>query len=180
MSVRPILRIGDPRLREVAQPVERVDAPEISALIDDMFDTMHAANGAGLAAPQIGVPLRVMIFEVANNPRYPNADAVPATVLINPEYEILSDERAGDWEGCLSVPGMRGYVIRPQHIRYWGIDANGNRIERDVQGFHATVFQHEQDHLDGILYPDLIEDPTKFGFIEELVASGQIAAVTGE
>lgn len=172
MAVRPILRIGDPRLRQVAEPVAEFDTPELRDLVQDMFDTMAAADGAGLAAPQIGVLKRVMIFGVDATPRYPDAEAVPATALVNPEFTVLGESVAGYWEGCLSVPGMRGYVERPAHIQYRGCDQFGNLIEREVTGFHAIVFQHEYDHLDGILYPDRLVDPTQFGFNEELAAAG--------
>lgn len=172
MAVRPILRIGDPRLRQVSDPVLEFDTPELHTLIDDMFDTMVAADGAGLAAPQIGVLKRIMIFGVEATPRYPDAEAVPSTVLVNPEFTVLDDATAGFWEGCLSVPGMRGYVERPAHIRYRGYDQYGKPFEREVAGFHAIVFQHEYDHLDGILYPDRLTDPTQFGFNEELAAAG--------
>jgi peptide deformylase len=174
VAVRPILRIGDPRLREVAQPVEIFDTPELHELIEDMFDTMEAADGAGLAATQIGELQRIMIFAVDANPRYPDAEEVPATVLINPEFTVVSDEVAGFWEGCLSVPGMRGYVERRARIRYRGFDQYGMLIEREADGFHAIVFQHEYDHLDGILYPDRISDRTLFGYTEELAAAGVI------
>ena len=137
-----------------------------------MFDTMAAADGAGLAAPQIGVPKRVMIFGVDENPRYPDAETVPTTVLVNPEYEVLDESRTSGWEGCLSVPGMRGYVPRHRAIRYRGFDAQQGLIEREADGFHAVVFQHEFDHLDGILYPDRIEDRTRFGFEDELAEAG--------
>lgn len=174
MAVRTILRIGDPRLREVAAAVETFDTPELHALIEDMFDTMYAADGAGLAATQIGEPKRIMIFGVAGNPRYPEVEEVPMTVLINPEYSVVSDEVAGFWEGCLSVPGMRGYVERRARIRYRGYDPFGMLIEREADGFHAIVFQHEYDHLDGILYPDRISDRALFGYTEELAAAGAI------
>ena len=172
MAVRPILRIGDPRLREVSAPVEEFDTPELHELVHDMFDTMDAADGAGLAAPQIGVLSRVMIFGVEANARYPDAESVPSTVLINPEFTVLGESAGGFWEGCLSVPGMRGYVERPAHIQYRGYDQYGNLVELEATGFHAIVFQHEYDHLDGILYPDRIADPTLFGFNEELAAAG--------
>jgi len=172
MAVRPILRIGDPRLRQVSEPVDEFDTPELHSLVHDMFDTMHAADGVGLAAPQIGVLKRVMIFGVDATPRYPDAESVPSTVLVNPEFTVLGDEFAGFWEGCLSVPGMRGYVERPAHIHYQGYDQYGKRLEREVIGFHAIVFQHEYDHLDGVLYPDRLVDPTQFGFNEELAAAG--------
>ena len=171
MAVRPILRIGDPRLREVSQPVEHFDTPELHELLEDMFDTMEAADGAGLAAPQIGVLQRVMIFSVEGNPRYPDAESVPRTVLVNPEYKVVSDEVDGYWEGCLSVPGMRGFVERPARIEYRGYDQYGMLIEREAEGFHAIVFQHEYDHLDGILYTDRLDDPKMFGFVEELAAA---------
>jgi peptide deformylase len=174
MAVRPILRIGDPRLREVSATVDEFDTPELHALIRDMFDTMAAADGAGLAAAQIGVPLRIMIFGVEATPRYPDAEAVPVTVLINPEYEVTDGREQGFWEGCLSVPGMRGYVERPAGIRYRGFDQYGRPIERDATGFHAIVFQHEYDHLDGVLYPDRLVDTRRFGFVDELAAAGLI------
>ena len=171
MAIRTILRIGDPRLREVAAPVEVFDTPELHELIEDMFDTMEAADGAGLAATQIGVLQRVMIFSVDANERYPDVEAVPTTVLINPEFSVVSDEVAGFWEGCLSVPGMRGYVERRARIKYKGFDQFGMLIEREAEGFHAVVFQHEYDHLDGILYPDRISDFKKFGYTQELAAA---------
>ena len=172
MAIRPILRIGDPRLREVSAPVDEFDTPELHDLVHDMFDTMAAADGAGLAAPQIGVLKRVMIFGVDATPRYPDVEAVPSTVLVNPEFKVLGESMGGFWEGCLSVPGMRGYVERPAHIQYRGFDQYGNPIEREATGFHAIVFQHEYDHLDGILYPDRLADPALFGFNEELAAAG--------
>ena len=172
MAIQPILRIGDPRLRQVSDAVEEFDTPELHDLVHDMFDTMAAADGAGLAAPQIGVPRRVMIFGVEMNPRYPDAEPVPTTVLVNPAYDVVDDDMVSGWEGCLSVPGMRGYVPRHAAIRYRGFDQYGEAIEREVRGFHAVVFQHEIDHLDGILYPDRIEEHDKFGFEEELLAAG--------
>jgi peptide deformylase len=174
VTVRAILRIGDPRLRQVAAPVELFDTAELHELIEDMFDTMEAADGAGLAATQIGVMRRIMIFGVEKNPRYPDAENVPMTVLINPEFSVISDEVLGFWEGCLSVPGMRGYVERRARIKYRGFDQFGMLIEREAEGFHAIVFQHEYDHLDGILYPDRISDRTLFGYTEELAAGGVI------
>ncbi len=171
MTVKIVLRMGDPRLRQVAQSVPAYDTPELHELITDMKETMAAYDGAGLAATQIGVIQRVMIFGVDENPRYPDAEPVPMTVLINPEYEALSEERVSDWEGCLSVPGMRGLVPRYSRIRYSGHDEYGEPIEREAEGFHARVFQHEFDHLDGILYPDKIEDALSFGFTEELLAA---------
>jgi peptide deformylase len=174
MAVRPILRFGDPRLREVAKAVDEFDTPELHELIEDMFDTMDAADGAGLAATQIGELKRIMIFGVEDNPRYPDTEEVPTTVLINPEFSVISDEVAGFWEGCLSVPGMRGYVERRARIKYRGFDQFGMLTEREAEGFHAVVFQHEYDHLDGILYPDLISERTMFGYTEELAAAGII------
>jgi peptide deformylase len=172
MAVRPILRLGHPLLREVAAPVSAFDTPELHALIEDMLDTMRTADGAGLAAIQIGVLQRVVIFGIDYNPRYPNAEPVPLTVLVNPEIEPLGTEREDGWEGCLSVPGMRGLVPRYAKIRYRGVDAYGRPIDRTVTDFHARVVQHECDHLDGILYPQRIEDLRQFGFQDELLASG--------
>jgi peptide deformylase len=166
--IREVLRMGDPRLLEVARPVERFGTPALEELLVDMRDTMAHLNGAGLAAPQIGVGLRVVIFGVKANPRYPQVDEVPDTVLINPALEPLAGDQDEDWEGCLSVPGMRGVVPRYRHLRYSGSDAKGLRFERTVEGFHARVVQHECDHLDGILYPMRVRDFRKFGFIEAL------------
>jgi peptide deformylase len=166
--IHDVLKMGDPRLLERAQPIERFDTPELHALIADMRDTMAHQNGAGLAAPQIGVGLRVVIFGVHANPRYPDVEEVPDTILINPVIEPLGTEMEEDWEGCLSVPGMRGWVPRHRKIRYAGFDAHGIRFERTVEGFHARVVQHECDHLDGILYPRRIVDLTRFGFIDAL------------
>ena len=168
MAVRPIMKMGEPVLYQVAKPVERFDTPELHQLIADMRDTMIAASGAGIAAPQIGVSLRVVIFEVRNNPRYPDAEPVPETVLINPVITPLSDEQEDGWEGCLSVPGMRGIVPRLAHLRYAGFDQFGKPFEREVTGFHARVVQHECDHLDGILYPFRIRDMHDFGFTDVL------------
>ena len=173
MAIRKVLRMGAPLLRQVAQPIPAFDTPELHALVADMKDTMAAYDGAGLAATQIGVLLRVMIFGIENNPRYPDADAIEMTVLVNPEYEVLSEECSSGWEGCLSVPGMRGVVSRFSQIRYRGYDELGTLVERDADGFHARVFQHEFDHLNGVLYPDRIDDFSKFGFIEELQATEQ-------
>jgi peptide deformylase len=173
--IRDVLKMGDPRLLRVARPVERLDTPELHALVADLFDTMAALNGAGLAAPQIGVDLRVVIFGFDSNPRYPEAEAVPPTVLVNPLIEPLSDEEQEGWEGCLSVPGLRGWVPRHERIRYRGHDAAGSVIDRSVTGFHARVVQHECDHLDGILYPRRIRDLTRFGFTEVLFP-GQVVA----
>jgi peptide deformylase len=166
--IRDVLRMGDPRLLERSRPIERFDSPELRALIADMRDTMAHQNGAGLAAPQIGVGLRVVIFGVHANPRYPDAEEVPDTILINPVVEPLGTEMQEDWEGCLSVPGMRGWVPRHARIRYAGFDERGRPFERTVEGFHARVVQHECDHLDGILYPRRIVDLTRFGFIDAL------------
>jgi peptide deformylase len=160
--------MGDPRLLERAREVEQPDTPELHALLVDMHDTMEALSGAGLAAPQIGVPLRVVIFGVARNPRYPNAEPVPHTVLINPIITPLTDTMEEGWEGCLSVPGMRGLVARYTELRYRGVDQYGAPIDRTVAGFHARVVQHECDHLDGILYPMRIRDMRNFGFHDVL------------
>jgi peptide deformylase len=168
MTVREILKMGDPRLLHVAKPVLTFDTPELHALIADMFETMHAANGAGLAAPQIGVDLALVIFGFGQNRRYPDAAPVPETVLINPLVTAVSDEAVDDWEGCLSVPGMRGVVPRLARIRYAGFDPSGARIDREAGGFHARVVQHECDHLLGILYPMRIRDFTQFGFTSVL------------
>ena len=168
MTVREILKMGDPRLLRVAEPVTEFNTPELDALIVDMFDTMHAANGAGLAAPQIGVNLRLVIYGFKQNTRYPDAPPVPETVLINPKLRPLSAEREEGWEGCLSVPGLRGIVPRFSSLHYEGFDQFGNVISRDAEGFHARVVQHECDHLDGILYPMRIEDFTQFGYVDVL------------
>lgn len=172
MAIRPILRLGHPVLRQIATPVTELGTPELRELVHDMLDTMRANDGAGLAAIQIGVLQRVVVFELTANPRYPDAEPVPLTVLVNPTIELIGDERELGWEGCLSVPGMRGLVPRYTMLRYRGFDEEGTPIDRTVTGFHARVVQHECDHLDGILYPQRIEDMTKFGFQEELVASG--------
>jgi peptide deformylase len=168
MSVRDILKMGDPRLLRQAEPVTQFGGPDLEALIEDMFDTMHAANGAGLAAPQIGVNLQLVIFGFKQNTRYPDAPPVPETVLINPVLTPLSDRMEEDWEGCLSVPGLRGVVPRWTRLHYQGVDQYGNAISRDVDGFHARVVQHECDHLAGILYPMRIKDFSRFGFTEIL------------
>jgi len=161
--------MGDPRLLRVAKPVPAFDTPELHALIADMFDTLHAANGAGLAAPQIGVDLALVIFGFGHNDRYPDAPPVPETVLINPQITPLSDDEEDGWEGCLSVPGMRGVVPRFARIRYTGFDAQGARIDREADGFHARVVQHECDHLIGKLYPMRIRDFRQFGFTSVLL-----------
>ena len=160
--------MGDARLLQRAEEVVRFDTPELRALIADMEDTMHALDGAGLAAPQIGVGLRVVIFGFDSNPRYPEAGSVPYTVLINPVLTPLSEEIEEGWEGCLSVPGLRGVVPRWRHLRYEGLDPEGRRIDRTVDGFHARVVQHETDHLDGILYPMRMRDMSRFGFTDLL------------
>ena len=168
MAVREVLKMGDPRLLEVAEPVAGFGTPELHTLIEDMIDTMDDYDGAGLAAPQIGVSQRVVIFGVEANPRYPDAEQVPMTVLINPEITVKTEEMESGWEGCLSVPGMRGVVERHTSISYRGYDADGNLLERDAEGFHARVVQHECDHLDGILYPTRIRDLRYFGYEDVL------------
>ncbi|OIR17225.1 peptide deformylase [mine drainage metagenome] len=168
MATRDVLRMGDARLLRQAEEVHLFDTPELHALLVDMRDTMLAMDGVGLAAPQIGVNLRVVIFEVNSNPRYPDAETVPQTVLINPVLTPLSDAMEEGWEGCLSVPGMRGLVPRFTHLRYQGRDEYGALIDRTVSGFHARVVQHECDHLDGILYPMRIRDMRNFGFSDVL------------
>ena len=168
MAVRQVLRMGDPRLLEVSAPVSAFGTPELRELVQDMQDTMAAMNGAGIAAPQIGVQLQVVIFGVGANPRYPDADQVPYTVLCNPAITPLDAQEEEGWEGCLSVPGMRGVVPRHARVRYTGCDIEGNPIDRTVSGFHARVVQHECDHLWGILYPMRIRDLSRFGFTAEL------------
>ncbi|HRP26998.1 MAG TPA: peptide deformylase [Burkholderiaceae bacterium] len=166
MAVREILRMGDPRLLRIAQPVDRFDTRELHALVADLFDTMEAANGAGLAAPQIGVDLQLVIFGFEHNDRYPDAPAVPRTVLVNPRIEPIGSEEELGWEGCLSVPGLRGQVPRFARIRYSGFDPTGKAIVREADGFHARVVQHECDHLIGRLYPTRMRDLTQFGFTD--------------
>jgi len=168
MAVYDILKMGDPRLLRQAEPIAEFDTPELHALIADMFETMHAANGAGLAAPQIGVNLQLVIFGFSSNERYPDAPAVPETVLLNPVITPLSDVMEDGWEGCLSVPGLRGMVSRHTRLRYQGVDQFGNVIDREVDGFHARVVQHECDHLIGVLYPMRITDFSQFGYTEVL------------
>ena len=168
MAVHEILKMGDARLLRVAQPVQSFDTPELHALIADMFETMLAANGAGLAAPQIGVDLQLVVFGFTRNERYPEAPPVPDTVLINPQITPLGEELVEGWEGCLSVPGLRGLVPRILRIRYTGFDPQGRRIEREADGFHARVVQHECDHLIGRLYPTRMTDLTKLGFTSVL------------
>ncbi len=174
MAVKNVLKMGDPRLLEVSVPVDPVDPASLEPLLRDMWDTMAAENGAGLAAPQIGVPRRVVIFGYRHNPRYPDAPPVPETVLINPVVTPLDEAMEDGWEGCLSVPGMRGIVPRYRQIRYRGFDQHGNEIEREASGFHARVVQHECDHLDGILYPFRIEDWRNFGYLDTLTEQGII------
>ncbi|HSY06495.1 MAG TPA: peptide deformylase [Steroidobacteraceae bacterium] len=171
MAVRRVLRMGEPLLRELAAPVTRFDA-QLAALVADMDDTMRHLNGAGIAAPQIGVSARVVIFELKDNPRYPDLAPVPYTVLVNPLVTPLGAEQDEGWEGCLSVPGLRGLVPRFRRLRYQGFDAQGVPIDRTVEGFHARVVQHEVDHLDGILYPQRVRDLRNFGFEDAL--SGQL------
>ena len=168
MAVREILKMGDPRLLRIAQPVREFDTPELHALVADMFDTMEAANGAGLAAPQIGVDLQLVIFGFTRNERYPDAPPVPRTVLLNPVITPLGDAMEDGWEGCLSVPGLRGVVPRHARIRYQGFDPTGQPIDREAEGFHARVVQHECDHLIGRLYPTRMTDLTKLGFTSVL------------
>ncbi|SFM48732.1 peptide deformylase [Nitrosomonas communis] len=174
MTVRAVLKMGDPRLLQEARRVNKFNTPELDALIQDMKDTMAALNGAGLAAPQIGVDQQVVIFGVDYNPRYPQAEAVPFTVLINPVVTPLSKKMEEDWEGCLSVPGLRGMVPRYIRIRYEGVDQLGNAIDRRVEGFHARVVQHECDHLHGILYPMRITDFRTFGFTDVLFPGQEV------
>ncbi len=168
MAVKTVLRMGDARLWQRAVPIQNFATPELVELLQDMRDTMQAMNGAGLAAPQIGVALRVVIFGIQLNSRYPEAESVPETVLINPVITPVGHAMDDAWEGCLSVPGLRGMVSRHSHIRYQGFDEQGALIDRTVSGFHARVVQHECDHLDGILYPMRITDMTQFGYTTEL------------
>ena len=175
MTVREILRMGDPRLLRVAELVDSFDTPALHALIQDLRDTMAAANGAGLAAPQIGVNLQVVIFGVGHNPRYPDAEQVPFTILINPTLYQLDEEMEDGWEGCLSVPGMRGMVPRFKRLRYTGFDPQGSPIERTVEGFHARVVQHECEHLYGVLYPMRMKDMRQFGFTDILFPDQDLA-----
>ena len=172
--IRDVLRMGDPRLWQRSLVVEKFGTPELDQLLADMGDTMAHLNGAGLAAPQIAVPLRVVIFGVTANPRYPGIEPVPDTVLINPVLTPLSDEMEEGWEGCLSVPGMRGWVPRYRRLRYSGQDERGVSFSRDVEDFHARVVQHEVDHLDGVLYPMRIRDLTRFGFNEALFPGAEL------
>jgi len=175
MAIRPVLRMGEPSLLSIAQPVVGFDTPELHALIQDMQDTMEYMDGAGIAAPQIGVGLRVVIFGVGQNPRYPDAEKVPYTILVNPVLTPVSDLLEDGWEGCLSVPGMRGIVPRFTRLHYKGFDQFGHPIDRLVSGFHARVVQHECDHLDGILYPMRIQDLKNFGYTDVLFPDSDIA-----
>ena len=174
MAIREVLKMGDPRLLAVALPVGGFGAAELENLLNDMRDTMHDQKGVGLAAPQIGVGLRVVIFGFDSNPRYPEAESVPYTVLINPVLTPIGEDQEEGWEGCLSVPGMRGLVPRYRNLRYTGLDAAGMPIDRTVSDFHARVVQHEVDHLDGILYPRRIQDLTQFGFTDALFPGEQL------
>ena len=178
--IREILKMGDPRLRRVAKPVENINDPDLKAIIADMYETMRAANGVGIAAPQIGVDLRLMIFGFDENPRYPDEPPVPLTTLINPWIEVLTAETEDGWEGCLSAPGLRGLVPRATAIRYGGLLEDGEAFVREARNFHARVFQHEFDHLNGVLYPQRITDMTQFGFIEALFPESPLAALEGE
>ncbi len=173
MPQRPVLRYGDPRLHQVSSPVEDFSPGRLAPLLRDLWDTMQARGGVGIAAPQIGEFVRVVVFGMEFSARYPDAPAIPRTVLVNPRIEPLDDVREEGWEGCLSVPGMRGLVPRFRHVRYTGRDEHGETVTREVDGFHARVVQHECDHLDGILYPMRIRDLTQFGFEDELARSGR-------
>ena len=175
MAIKPVLRMGNPLLLQRAEEIAQFDTPELHALIQDMQDTMAHMNGAGIAAPQIGVSQRVVIFGVGHNPRYPDAEQVPYTVLVNPVLRPIGDSKEDGWEGCLSVPGMRGIVSRYSRLHYSGFDQYGNPIDRLVSGFHARVVQHECDHLDGILYPMRIDDLRKFGYTDVLFPDADIA-----
>ncbi|MDE0308874.1 MAG: peptide deformylase [Acidiferrobacterales bacterium] len=170
MAIRRILKMGDPQLLQVSSPVLPAEIPQLGGIIEDMIETMNDADGAGLAAPQIGVMKRIVIFGVDHNPRYPHAESVPFTILINPSITPLDEEFEQGWEGCLSVPGLRGLVSRHANVHYTGLNERGERVDRTVSGFHARVVQHECDHLDGILYPLRVTDMRNFGFEEELAA----------
>ena len=174
--IRPVLRMGDPRLLRRSRPVADFASAALRELLDDLFDTMHAQDGAGLAAPQIGVDLRLVVFGFEHNARYPQAEPIPLTVLINPSIEALGGEEEGGWEGCLSVPGLRGWVPRLRRIRYRGFDEAGRAFGREAEGFHARVVQHECDHLDGVLYPMRMRDLSRFGFVDALFPEGGDAA----
>lgn len=179
MPVRPVLRMGDPLLNAVSEPVSQADiaSPGLHAIVQDMLDTMRACNGAGIAAIQIGIPKRIMIFEVTKNPRYPDAPPIPLTAIVNPIITVLDATPCEYFEGCLSVPGLRGPVLRPSAVRYTGVTPDGTPVSRDVSGFHARVVQHENDHLDGILFPRRVADHSRFGFTEELERGGVIPAI---
>ena len=177
MAIQPVLRMGHPLLNQRAREVTAFNTAELDQLVADMLETMRAEDGAGLAAPQIGVSLRVVVFGFDENPRYQEAPPVPRTVLINPVIKPLEDTLEAGWEGCLSVPGMRGVVPRYKHIEYSGFDASGESLRVEAEGFHARVVQHECDHLDGILYPQRIRDFSRFGFIDELAAAGLLPGV---
>ena len=174
MPIKTVLRMGDPRLLQASAEVSQLPSAALDELVQDLRDTMVSYNGAGLAAPQIGVLQRVVVFGVQTNPRYPDAEPVPDTVLINPLIEVMDAELEQGWEGCLSVPGMRGLVPRYKAIRYSGLDQHGQRIEREANGFHARVVQHECDHLDGFIYPMRMPDMAAFGFEAELEADGRL------
>ena len=176
MTIHTILKMGDPRLLRTAKEVTEFDTDALHLLVRDLWETMRAANGAGLAAPQIGVGLQVVIFGFERSERYPDAAPVPRTILLNPVIVPLTEEREEGWEGCLSVPGLRGWVPRWKQLRYTGFDAEGNPIERIATGFHARVVQHECDHLDGILYPMRVRDFSRFGFTDVLFPDGSVAA----
>ena len=176
MAIHTVLRMGHPLLNQRSAKVEAFNTPELDRLIEDMLDTMQAEDGAGLAAPQIGINRRVVVFGFDNNPRYQDAPEVPRTILINPHIKPLDETMEDGWEGCLSVPGMRGVVPRYTKIEYRGFDASGEPIRVEADGFHARVVQHECDHLDGILYPQRIRDFTRFGFINELAEAGLLAS----
>lgn len=177
--IREILKMGDPRLLRVAKPVRDFDTPDLHRLVADMFETMDYAGGVGLAAPQVGVDLQVMIFGFTESARYPDAPPVPQTVLMNPTVAPLSQETEDGWEGCLSIPGMRGLVPRHRRVRYTGIDAEGRPVDREAEGFHARVVQHEYDHLIGLLYPMRMPDLSRFGFSDALAQDGAPVAPEG-
>ena len=180
MAIHTVLRMGHPLLNQRAAEIEDFNTPELDSLIEDMLDTMRAEDGAGLAAPQIGISRRIVVFGFDENPRYQDAPAVPRTVLINPQIKPLDETMEEGWEGCLSVPGMRGMVPRYRQIEYHGFDASGEPFQVEAEGFHARVVQHECDHLDGILYPQRVRDFTRFGFINELAEAGLLPIQTPE
>ena len=180
MAIHPVLRMGHPLLNQRARDVTEFNSTELDSLIEDMLDTMEAEDGAGLAAPQIGVSRRVVVFGFDQNSRYQDAPPVPRTVLVNPHIEVLDDTLEQGWEGCLSVPGMRGLVPRYRKIEYSGFDAGGEPIKVVAEDFHARVVQHECDHLDGILYPQRIRDFTRFGYIDELADAGLLGIISAD